>query len=127
MALAARRPTTKNRAHAARWEHIGRTSLRHARRPGQREDVETIDGQLLPLPAAAARHADLDVNRTGVVAQAEIGAQIVLRHEAPARSDLAHLLHAAMADRDPGADRESIPGRSGRPDSDPVAFRRLPV
>ena len=84
---------------------------------GQRQDVEAIGRQLLPLPAATARHSNLHVDRTGVVSESEVRAQIVLREEAATRTDLAYLSDAGAADRDPRADREAVPG---------AATQRLP-
>ena len=89
--------------------------------------MQSIGLELLPLPALPSRHPDLDVDGTGVVSQAEVGPQIVLRKEAAARADLAQLLFAPGADRDLCADREPVPGRGRGAHRDPVALRRLPV
>src|SRR6185295_2201871 len=54
------------------------TSLRNAVGLGELEHVQAITLELLPFPSPPAGHAHLDVHRTGIVTQPEVGPQIVL-------------------------------------------------
>ena len=93
----------------------------------EREHMEAVARKLFPCPAASARHADLHVDGTGIIAEPEVRPQVVLREEAPARADLAHLLCAAAADRHFCADGESVSGRGHGAHRHPVVLRRLPI
>ena len=89
----------------------------------QRERVEAPGGEALPAPAAAARHADLHVDRTRVVSQAEQRPEVALREIAAARADLAELLAAARVDRDLRADREAVSRGRDDAEADPAVAR----
>src|SRR5262245_66028761 len=60
------------------WNSSADTGCRDAGRVSQREFMETIDRKLFEFPATPARHTDLNVDETGVVAEPEMRPQIVL-------------------------------------------------
>src|SRR5262249_24351821 len=49
------------------------TSLRHGRRVGERQNVQTIGRQLLPLPAVSPWQPNLDIHGARVVSEPEVG------------------------------------------------------
>ena len=89
--------------------------------------MEAVARKLFPCPATSARHADLDVDGTGIIAEPEVRPQVVLREEAPARADLADLFCAAAADRHSRADGESVSCRGHGAHRHPVMLGRLPI
>src|SRR5689334_7016768 len=76
---------------------------------------------------ASAGHANLDVHRTGVVSEPEIGAEVVLRQEASTGADLTYLFQAAATDGDLRTDRESIAGCRNKLHCHPMMLGRLTI
>src|SRR5213082_1613653 len=61
--------------------------------------MEAVARKLFPAPATPAWHADLDVDGTRIIAEPEVRPQVVLREEAPARTDLADRFPVAATAR----------------------------